>query len=60
MPFKKAEVMLLNTPVTTKLNAVEYQELVAQAELQGTTKTALLRLAIRQYLERNEACPETF
>ncbi|MEP0872859.1 ribbon-helix-helix domain-containing protein [Trichocoleus desertorum AS-A10] len=48
-PFR-TEAIPLNTPVTTKLNELEYRTLVNQAQAEGTTKTALIRLALRQYL----------
>jgi hypothetical protein len=40
----------LNQPITTKLSARDYKALLDRARVTGINQTALVRLAIRQYL----------
>jgi hypothetical protein len=47
---KKLEAISLSQPITTKLNDLDYAALVAQAEKENVPKTALVRFAIRHYL----------
>lgn len=55
--MRRLENTAFNQPITTKLSESDLRALIAADEKQGTNKTALIRLAIRQDLYQSSEPP---